>query len=48
MWYSSGTVSVDNGSPSVVGVGTDFLANVRVGNGTALRLTHRIDVYGFD
>lgn len=36
MWYSSGTVSVENGSPSVVGVGTAFLSNVRVGDGMAI------------
>lgn len=31
-WYSAGTVTVTNGSPTVTGSGTQFSANVRVGD----------------
>lgn len=36
MWYSSGTVTVENGSAAVIGDGTAFLSNVRVGDGIAI------------
>ena len=36
MWYKSGTVSVENGSATVIGDGTAFLSNVRVGDGIAI------------
>lgn len=32
-WYKTGTVSVTNGSNAVVGAGTSFIANARVGDG---------------
>lgn len=32
-WYDSGSVSVTNGSTTVTGSGTDFIANVQVGSG---------------
>lgn len=32
-WYKAGTVSVTAGSNAVIGVGTSFIANVRVGDG---------------
>jgi hypothetical protein len=30
-WYRAGTVTVANGSPTVTGVGTDFVANAQIG-----------------
>lgn len=31
-WYRSGTVTVANGSPTVTGAGTDFVANAQIGH----------------
>ncbi|MDF2642425.1 MAG: hypothetical protein K0R45_1697, partial [Pseudomonas sp.] len=31
-WYKSGTVSVDQNSSAVIGTGTAFIANSRVGD----------------
>ena len=36
MWYSEGTVAVDNGSTNIVGTGTSFLTNARVGDGITI------------
>lgn len=33
IWYRTGTVSVTNGSTNVTGAGTDFIGNVRIGDG---------------
>lgn len=37
MWYSSGTVSVTSGGTTVNGSGTNFIANVRVGDGITIQ-----------
>lgn len=37
MWYSTGTVSITNGSSTVTGSGTAFLANARIGDGIVIQ-----------
>jgi hypothetical protein len=34
-WYKTGTISVTNGSPTVTGSGTNFVAGAQVGEGLA-------------
>lgn len=37
MWYSQGTINATNNSATIVGSGTQFIANVRVGDGITIQ-----------